>query len=114
MLRKTRIILAAIFFVAVTVLFLDPSGTLYRWLGWSAKAQFLPALLSLNLVVILQCVIVHFCKSVFGQIFHCPSNAIKSIKKCASQFAHVILRHKVKDRFGIVFVLRDACISAIM
>ena len=58
MLRKIRIILAAVFFIAITVLFLDPAGVVYKWFGWTAKAQFLPAILSLNLFVIILTVIV--------------------------------------------------------
>ncbi len=52
MLRKIRISLAAICFVAVTLLFLDFTGTLHLWFGWLAKIQFLPAVLALNFVVI--------------------------------------------------------------
>ena len=51
-LRKIRIVLAAIFFVGITLLFLDFTGTLHAWLGWMAKIQFLPAALALNAVVI--------------------------------------------------------------
>ena len=51
MLRKIRITLAAICFVAVTLLFLDFTGTLHLWFGWLAKIQFLPAVLALNFVV---------------------------------------------------------------
>lgn len=52
MLRIIRITLAAICFVAVTLLFLDFTGTLHLWFGWLAKIQFLPAVLALNFVVI--------------------------------------------------------------
>ena len=52
MLRKIRITLAAICFVAITLLFLDFTGTLHLWFGWLAKIQFLPAVLALNFVVI--------------------------------------------------------------
>lgn len=52
MLRKIRITLAAICFVAVTLLFLDFTGTLHLWFGWLTKIQFLPAVLALNFVVI--------------------------------------------------------------
>ena len=52
MLRKIRITLAAICFVAVTLLFLDFTGTLHLWFGWLAKIQFLPAVLALNFVVV--------------------------------------------------------------
>ena len=52
MLRKIRILLAAICFVLITLLFLDFTGTLHAWFGWLAKVQFLPAVLALNLGVV--------------------------------------------------------------
>ncbi len=53
MLRKIRIIFALIFFSCITLLFLDFTGIAHRWLGWMAKIQFLPALMALNVGVIL-------------------------------------------------------------
>ena len=53
MLRKIRRILAVLFFVAVTALFLDFTGSIHTWLGWTAKVQFLPALLALNVGVVI-------------------------------------------------------------
>lgn len=41
-----------LFFVAVTALFLDFTGTIHAWLGWTAKIQFLPALLAVNAGVV--------------------------------------------------------------
>ena len=52
MLRKIRIALATIFFAGITLLFLDFTGTLHHYLSWMAKLQFLPAVLSLNVVVL--------------------------------------------------------------
>lgn len=52
MLRKIRITLAALFFTAVTALFLDFTGALHAWLGWTAKVQLLPAVLALNVGVV--------------------------------------------------------------
>ena len=52
MLRKIRIILACIFFAGITLLFLDFTGASHAWLGWMAKVQFLPAVLSLNLGIV--------------------------------------------------------------
>lgn len=48
MLKTIRIILAALFFLGVTALFLDVSGALRPWLGWTAKMQLLPAAFALN------------------------------------------------------------------
>ena len=50
MLRKIRILLAILFFVGITLLFLDFSGTVQPWLGWMAKLQFLPSVLALNII----------------------------------------------------------------
>ena len=52
MLKKIRKTLAVLAFVAVTLLFLDFTGTLHHWLGWTAKVQLVPAVLALNVVVI--------------------------------------------------------------
>ena len=53
MLRKIRQTLAILFFIAVTTLFLDFTGTAHTWLGWMAKVQFLPALFALNVGVVI-------------------------------------------------------------
>lgn len=52
MLRKIRLTLAVLFFVSVTALFLDFTGTVHAWLGWTARVQFLPALLAMNVAVV--------------------------------------------------------------
>ncbi len=57
MLRKIRLILAVLFFIAVTALFLDFTGTIHAWLGWTAKVQFLPALLAMNAGVVVALVL---------------------------------------------------------
>lgn len=53
MLRKIRTVLACFFLVAITLVFLDFTGTLHVYLGWLAKIQFLPAVLALNVGVVL-------------------------------------------------------------
>lgn len=57
MLRKIRLTLAIVFFTLITLLFLDFTGTLHAWFDWMAKIQFLPALLALNVGVVLVLVI---------------------------------------------------------
>lgn len=52
MLRKIRLTLAVLFFLTVTALFLNFTGTVHTWFGWTAKMQFLPSLLALNLGVV--------------------------------------------------------------
>ena len=66
MLRKIRTILAAVVFILITLLFLDFTGTLHTWLGWLAKIQFLPAVMALNLVVVVSLVVLTL---VFGRIY---------------------------------------------
>ena len=79
MLRKIRITLAVIFFIGITLLFLDFTGTLHHWLGWMAKVQFLPAVLALNVVVILVLVILTL---IFGRIYCsviCPLGVMQDV-----------------------------------
>lgn len=52
MLRKIRISLALVSIVLVTLLFVDFTGTSAHYFGWMAKIQFLPAVLSANVVVL--------------------------------------------------------------
>ena len=53
MLRTIRLSAAIVCFTLITLLFLDFTGTLHTWFGWLAKIQFLPALLALNIGVVL-------------------------------------------------------------
>lgn len=57
MLRKIRVTLAVVFFLIVTGLFLDFTGTIHAWMGWTAKIQFLPAVLAANVGIILLLVV---------------------------------------------------------
>ena len=79
MLRKTRIILAAIFFVGITLLFLDFTGTLHTWFGWMAKVQLLPAFLALNTGIV--CVLA-LLTLLFGRLYCsviCPLGVMQDI-----------------------------------
>ena len=66
MLRKIRTILAGVVFALITLLFLDFTGTLHCWLGWLAKIQFLPAVMALNVIVVVALVVLTL---VFGRIY---------------------------------------------
>lgn len=57
MLRKIRITLAVICFALITLLLLDFTGTLHTWFGWLARIQFLPAVLALNVAVVVSLVV---------------------------------------------------------
>ena len=79
MLKIIRRILAAICFIAVTLLFLDFTGTLHHWLGWTAKVQFIPAVLAMNIVVVVALVLLTL---VFGRIYCsviCPLGVMQDI-----------------------------------
>ena len=56
-LKVIRRVLAAISILLITPLFLDFTGTWQAIFGWMAKIQFLPALLSLNVIIILALII---------------------------------------------------------
>ena len=79
MLRTVRIILATIFFLGITILFLDFTGVLQPYLSWMAKVQFLPALLALNLVIVGVLLVVTL---IFGRIYCsviCPLGILQDI-----------------------------------
>lgn len=79
MLKRTRIALASLFFIGITLLFLDISGALHTWLGWLAKIQFLPAVLALNVAVIAVLIVLTL---VFGRIYCsviCPLGVFQDI-----------------------------------
>lgn len=72
MLRKIRLTFAMICFALITLLFLDFTGTLHGWFGWLAKIQFLPAVLALNVGVILFLVILTLvCGRIYCSVI-CP------------------------------------------
>ena len=79
MLRRIRLIVALVFFILITLLFLDFTGTLHGWFGWLAKIQFLPAVLALNVGVILLWVVFTL---VFGRVYCsviCPLGVFQDV-----------------------------------
>ena len=76
---KIRRILALVFFTFITLLFLDFTGTIHAWFGWMAKIQFLPALLALNVGVIIGLVVLTL---LMGRIYCsviCPLGVFQDI-----------------------------------
>ncbi len=72
-LKYIRILLAAVMFLGITALLidglawmLDDPNLIRHWLGWMPKIQFLPAILALNVVVIIAIVLVTI---LFGRIY---------------------------------------------
>ena len=79
MLRKFRIALATFFFVIITLLFLDFTGTIHQWFGWMAKIQFLPALLAVNIGVVVVLILLTL---LFGRVYCsiiCPLGVFQDI-----------------------------------
>ena len=76
MLRTIRLTAAIVCFALITLLFLDFTGTLHTWFGWLAKIQFLPAVLALNIGVVLLLIVLTL---LFGRIYCsviCPLGVI--------------------------------------
>lgn len=63
----------------ITLLFLDFTGVTQQWAGWLAKVQFIPALLSLNSVVVVLLVVLTL---VFGRVYCsviCPLGVFQDV-----------------------------------
>ena len=79
MLRKIRITLAVLFWVCVTALFLDFTGTVHAWLGWTARVQFLPALMAGNVIIDAALVALTL---IFGRVYCsviCPMGVMQDV-----------------------------------
>ena len=76
---KIRRILGIIFFALITLLFLDFTGTVHAWFGWMAKIQFLPAVLALNVGVVVALVLLML---LMGRIYCsviCPLGILQDV-----------------------------------
>ena len=95
MLRKIRIALGLLFLAGITLLFLDFTGAAHAWLGWMAKVQFLPAVLALNVGVVVGLVALTL---IFGRVYCsviCPLGVFQDI------FGHLgRLGKKQRYRYG--------------
>lgn len=79
MLRKIRVAFASLFLLCITLLFLDFTGSIHMWTGWMAKIQFLPAVLALNMGVVLFLIILTL---LFGRIYCsviCPMGVFQDV-----------------------------------
>lgn len=95
MLRKIRQILAVLFFTVVTLLFLDFTGTIHAWFGWTAKVQFLPALLALNVGVVVGLIVLTL---LVGRVYCsviCPMGVFQDVVSWISG-----RRKKKRNRFS--------------
>ncbi len=119
MLRKIRIIFALLFFVGITLLFLDFTGTIHAWLGWMAKIQFLPAVLALNVGVILLLVALTL---IFGRVYCsviCPLGVMQDIvswisgKRKKKRYRFSYSSEKKWLRYGVLTVFVIAMVAGI-
>lgn len=116
MLRKIRLTLAVVFFAIITLLFLDFTGTIHAWFGWMAKIQFLPAVLALNVGIIVLLILLTL---VFGRVYCsviCPMGVFQDViswlsgqrKKKKYRFSYSpaknILRYTVLTLFVIAVI----------
>lgn len=98
MLRKIRLTLELVFLLGITLLFLDFTGTVQPLFGWMAKLQFLPSVLSMNVLVI---VLLLLLTLLLGRIYCsviCPLGALQDV------FAHIgkwkLFRKNKKAKFA--------------
>ena len=79
MLRKIRIVLAAVMLIGITWLFVDFTGTAHQWFSWMPKLQLLEAILALNVVALVFLIAMTL---VFGRIYCsiiCPLGILQDI-----------------------------------
>lgn len=79
MLHNIRVTLAVIFYTLITLLFLDFTGVIHTYFGWMAKIQFLPALLALNVGVVVALLVLTF---LFGRVYCsviCPLGVMQDV-----------------------------------
>ena len=117
MARKIRISLAALFFTGITLLFLDLTGVLHHWLGWMAKIQLFPAILSLSVATV---VIIALVTLIFGRVYCsvvCPLGIFqdifswihsKSTKKGKYRFRHTKALNWLRYAALAVFIAASA------
>ncbi|MDE6653463.1 MAG: 4Fe-4S binding protein [Muribaculaceae bacterium] len=97
MLRSIRIILASLSIIALTLLFVDFTGTAVSLWPWMAKIQLVPAILSANLIAV---AIILLATLLFGRIYCsliCPLGILQDVAMWVR--GHVGNRRKLKFRF---------------
>ena len=119
MLRKIRIFAATVFFVLITLLFLDFTGTIHAWFGWMAKLQFWPAVLALNVGVVIGLVILTL---LLGRVYCsviCPLGVIQDViswvsgKRKKKKFRFSYSPAKSILRYVVLAVFVVACVAGV-
>jgi len=118
MLRKIRVTLAAFVLLAMTWLFLDFTGTAHLWFGWMAKIQFLPAVLAVNVGVVVLLIALTL---VFGRIYCsviCPLGILQDVvswisgKMCSKKAGRFSYSKNHKILRTVILVIFVACMLA--
>ena len=78
-LKVIRITLAALMLLGITALLLDTTGVLRHWLGWIPKVQLLPAILALNVVVVVAILLVTLVIGRFYCAVVCPMGIFQDL-----------------------------------
>lgn len=119
MLRKIRIAFAVVFFTLITLLFLDFTGSIHTWFGWMAKIQFLPALLALNIgVVVLLIALTLAVGRIYCSVI-CPLGVLQDIiswssgKRKKKKYRFTYSTEKKLLRYGVLILFIIALIGGI-
>jgi len=117
MLRKIRISLAAIIFTLITLLFLDFTGTFHTWLGWLTKIQLLPAILALNIGILVFLVLLTL---LLGRIYCsviCPlgvfQDVVARMGRRRKKFPYAFSPAKLWLRYGILVLFMAALLFGV-
>lgn len=78
-LKVIRIILAALMLLGITALLLDTTGVLRHWLGWMPKVQLLPAMMALNVAVVVAILLVTLVIGRFYCAVVCPMGIFQDL-----------------------------------
>lgn len=115
MLKKLRIFLAVISIVAITFLFLDISGSASRYLGWLAEIQFLPAVLALNVTVVVALIVLTL---LLGRLYCsviCPMGIFQDvISRIRSRFSRNRFGYKPAARWTRLTIMLLFIICAVL
>ena len=124
LLRTTRIVLATLFFTAVTLLFLGVGWQFNLWFAWVAKVQFLPALMALDFAVLAILVVLTL---IFGRLYCsviCPLGVMQDIfgwlgkKQKKNRYGHSSekrwLRYSVLAIFIVCLIVGFAPVTTLL
>ncbi len=79
MANKLRKVFAAIFFVCITLMFLDFTGCIHKWFVWMAEIQLFPAILAHTIIIV---AVILVATLLFGRIYCsviCPMGVFQDV-----------------------------------